>query len=140
MPSADSTESKTPATKVSDAPKRATLEQFRAKKRAERELPFVLGGEEVTILFRAISAKDYDRLQTASPPTLEQRGAGSSYDINKFGPKLLSRVIVEPDIPEDVWDEFWTSPDWNRGELLTLFGNCVEICNTGLELGPTALV
>jgi hypothetical protein len=143
LPSAVSTEAPAetvqPVAPSRDAP-RATLAQLRGKKRAQRELPFVLGGEEVSFLFKAISAKDYDQLQTDCPPTLAQRGAGTSYNINKFAPKLLSRVIAEPDLPEDVWEEFWTSPDWNRGELLTLFGSCVDICNTGLDLGPTAVV
>ena len=120
--------------------RRATLEDLRRKPRQERVIPFMLAGEEVSFLFRAISAKDYDRLVTDCPPNIEQRANGLSYNINEFAPKLLSRVIVEPSLPQEDWNDFWTSPDWNRGELMSLFAECMEICSVGLRLGPTATV
>lgn len=122
------------------ASKRATLDMLRSKRRAEKEIPLVLNGEEVSFLFRAISAKEYDRLLTDNPPNTEQRAAGAVYNINTFAPELLSRVVVDPELTDDQWTELWISPDWNRGELMTFFGEAVELCNTGLRLGPTATV
>lgn len=118
--------------------RRATLADLKNKPRQEREVPYVINGDEMSFLFRAISARDYDRLATSCPPNIDQRAAGASFNINEFAPKLLARVVIEPAIDEDTWGEFWTSPDWNRGELMSLFGEAVEICSTGLRLGPTA--
>lgn len=124
----------------SNASKRATMDILRSKKRQEKELAFMLGEEEVTFLFRSISAKDYDRLLNDNPPNTEQRAAGAIYNINTFAPALLSLVINDPELSAEHWAEIWISPDWNRGELMTLFGEAVELCNTGLRLGPTASV
>lgn len=137
MPSAD-TKTVQARQDQSKAAKRATLDLLRSKKRAEKEFTFVINGEEATFLFRSISAKDYDQLITDCPPNTEQRASGATYNLNAFAPALLSKVIVEPEIGEDHWAEIWKSPDWNRGELMTLFGEAVELCNTGLSLGPTA--
>lgn len=120
--------------------KRATLDKLRSKKRQEKEIPFVIDGDEVSFLFRSISAQEYDKLITNCPPNTEQRAAGSTYNINNFAPSLLAQVVVEPEISRDQWAEIWKSPDWNRGELMSLFGEAVELCNTGLKLGPTATV
>lgn len=122
------------------ASKRATLEMLRDKKRREKEFFYLLNGEEVSFQYRAISAKEYDRLLTECPPNTEQRAAGSTYNINNFAPALLAKVIIEPEITEDQWEEIWRSPEWNRGELMTLFGEAVDLCNTGLQLGPTSTV
>lgn len=141
MPSSDTTVKAPQDHKIAgNKVPRATLEGLRGKKRAEKELTLLLNGDEVTFLLRAISAKDYDRLLNQCPPNVEQRAAGSVYNINSFAPGLLSRVVVDPELNEDQWLELWTSPDWNRGELMTFFAECVDLCNTGLSLGPTALV
>jgi hypothetical protein len=136
------TDAEAPAPKTTrQAPvPRATLDKLRKKPRQERELPFVINDEEMSFLFRSISAKDYDRLVTDCPPNIEQRAAGSTFNINTFAPALLSRVIVEPAMSTEEWGDLWTSPDWNRGELMSLFAECMEICSTGLRLGPTATV
>lgn len=120
--------------------KRATLDQMRSKKRAEKDLTVMLNDKEASFLFRSISAKEYDRMLTDNPPNTDQRAAGTIYNINTFAPALLARVVVEPEISEDEWTEIWNSPDWNRGELMGFFSEAVELCNTGLRLGPTESV
>jgi len=137
-----STESKVESAREEQraASKRATLDLLRSKKRQEKDIPFVVNGEEVSFLFRSISAHEYDKLITNCPPNTEQRASGSTYNINNFAPALLAQVIVEPEISRDQWSEIWKSPDWNRGELMSLFGEAVDLCNTGLKLGPTATV
>lgn len=118
--------------------KRATLDLLRSKKRQQKEIPFVIDGEEVTFLFRSISAQRYDKLITDCPPNTEQRANGAQYNINTFAPALLAEVVIEPEISKTHWGEIWGSPDWNRGELMSLFAEAVDLCNTGLKLGPTA--
>lgn len=122
----------------SKAAKRATLDLLRSKKRQEKELKLLVNGEELSFLLRAVSAREYDRLVTDCPPNIEQRAAGASFNINKFAPTLLAHVVAEPEMSADEWTELWNSPDWNRGELMTFFGEAVDLCNTGLSLGPTA--
>lgn len=122
--------------------KRATLEMLRAKKRAEKEL-FVLvpgedGDEEISFLLRAISIKEYDRLLSANPPNAEQRADGGTFNMHTMAPQLFSKVIVEPALTAKEWEEIWNSPDWTRGELVSLFAEASSICNSGLRLGPTA--
>ncbi len=124
--------------KQSAEAKRATLAKLRSKKRREKIVPFVINDEELSFLFRSISARDYDKMLTEHPPNLEQRANGAGYNINTFAPALLAKVVVEPEIEAAEWEDLWKSPDWNRGELMSLFGEAVEICSTGLSLGPTA--
>lgn len=138
MPSAQSDEAPKTTKPAKDAVKRASLEALRSKKRSQKELRLMVNGEEMSFLLRAISAKEYDALLTECQPNVEQRAAGAVYNINSFAPGLMSRVVVEPSLSDDVWSEFWNSPDWNRGELMTFFSECVDLCNTGLSLGPTA--
>lgn len=140
MPSAaDKVEDVQAKVEQSKGAKRATLDLMRSKKRVEKTVTVIINGEEASFLFRSISAKEYDRLLTDNPPNLEQRAAGAPYNINTFAPALLARVIAEPEINEDHWTEIWTSPDWNRGELMGFFAECVDLCNAGLKLGPTEL-
>lgn len=118
--------------------KRATFEKLRGKKRAESEFTLSINGEELSFLFRSIGAIEYDRLLTKHKPTTEQRAAGAQFNIDTFAPALLSRVSVEPVMDDTEWGEIWNSPDWNRGELMGLFGHAVDLCNEGLDLTPIA--
>ena len=117
--------------------KRATLESLRAKKPRIKELVLTVDDDELEFSLRAIGTIDYDRLVTAAPPNLDQRASGAAYDINTFGPSLLSRVIVDPDLKPSEWNEIWASPAWGRGEVMTLFSEAVELCSMGLNVGPT---
>ena len=71
---------------------------------------------------------------TKFPPTTEQRIEGSAYNINAFAPALLAAVIVEPEMTVKEWEEIWNSPDWNRGEVIDLFGAAAGLCVQGLDI------
>ncbi len=116
--------------------KRATLDQLLGKKRAEREVTFQMpgSGEEVSFLFRAIGAKEYDQLVSKHPPTPEGRIEGSTFNIHTFAPALLARVVVDPDFSSSEWEKVWNSPDWNRGEVMQFFSIAVELCSTGMSI------
>jgi len=127
-----------------EASRRATFEQLVKKRHHEREVPIKIPGDdgepiEVTMLFRAIGARDYDRLLGKHPPNTEQRAQGQSYDINTFGPALIARVCVDPEMSEQDAQTIWNSADWGRGEVMSLFGAAVEICNKGLDIPFTEL-
>lgn len=119
--------------------RRATLDQLRHKKPFEREFTIKLPGEDepVSFLFRAIGHREYEKLVTSCPPTLEQKAENATYDPERFAPKLLARVCVEPSISEDDWREIWTSGEWSRGETSDLFFSAVQLCSRGLEVDPT---
>lgn len=92
----------------------------------------------VEMLLRSISLKEYDTLVTANPPTSAQKKEGATYNLDTFAPQLISRVVVDPALTEDDAKALWRSEDWNRGELFSLFSKCAEVCNSGVDLGPTA--
>lgn len=116
------------------ASKRATFAKLSKKARAEREVPVVVAGEELTLLFRAVGAKEYDDLLSAHPPTPKQKLEGATYNLDSFGPALIAAVCAEPNLTEDEAKAIWESADWSRGEIMTLFGNAVEICNQGIDV------
>ena len=118
--------------------KRATFDRMAKKKPVEREVPITLVGddgeeEELSILFRAISAGDYDKLMAKYPPTAKQKMENSTYDIERFGPALIAACSVDPELSYDEAKAIWDDPSWSRGETMTLFGACVELNNKALN-------
>lgn len=119
--------------------KRATFDLLRSKPKAEREILLKLPDEngdiqEMSMLFRAIGSQEYDKLLAKNPPTSEQKADGGSYNVNTFGPALLARVCIEPDLDAKQWGDIWNSADWNRGEVMQLFLTAVQLCNKGLDI------
>lgn len=113
---------------------RATFAKFKAKKRIEREVTLTINEEEVTVLFRAIGSTEYDKLIAKNPPTYEQKAAGSTYNIDTFGPVILSKVCVDPQMTKEEWTEIWNSENWNRGEVVQMFYLATELCNRGFDI------
>lgn len=129
--------------KQSAASKRVTFDRLSKKGRAEREVQVQLpdgegGTETLTLLFKAVGAKEYDRLLSAHPPTAKQKLEGATYNLDTFGPALISAVCVDPELTFEEAKALWNSEDWSRGEIMTLFGNAVEICNQGMDVPFTA--
>ena len=138
MPKNEEVENVKARVEQSEHSKRATFDLLKSKPRAEREVTFVMerGDEEseFTMLFRAIGATDYDKLITKNPPNTEQKAEGASYNINTFGPALLAKTVVDPDMDFKQWSEIWNSNEWNRGEILQIFLTATELCNRGLDI------
>jgi len=113
---------------------RATLNKLLKKPRVEREISLLLpgddGDEKVTFKYRSLGAQEYDKLIDMYPPTTEQKVDGAAFNIDKFAPALISKVCVEPEMTFDEAKSLWDSPDWNRGELMHLFGEAMNICNS----------
>ena len=128
---ADEVEAKT---KQRENSKRATFEKLSAKTLTEKEITVTLGGEEYTMLFRAISAKRWDKLISQNPPNQEQKANGQTFNPDRFGPALLADVCVEPEMTAKQWGEIWTSPDWSRGEITDIYIAAMGICNKGLDI------
>ena len=122
---------------------RATFDLLKSKPRAEKEVAITIpdaDGEdnEVTMLFRAIGSQEYDKLLSKNPPNTEQKADGDSYNVNTFGPALLAKVCIEPDMSMKDWQSLWNSDDWNRGEIMHMFATAVGLCNKGLDIPLTA--
>ena len=120
--------------KQSEDSKRATFDSLKNKKRKEREVVIKTGDDEISLLLRAIGYQDYDKLITKNPPTQEQKADGSYYDINEFGPELLSKVCIDPLLTKKEWKEIWNSEDWSKGEMSDLFMVTASLCNKGLDI------
>jgi hypothetical protein len=125
--------------KQSAASKRATLDLLRSKKRMEKELTLnwpVGDGktEEVTFLFQSIGAQEWEALVSKHPPTKDQRADGEPFNPDTFGPALLSMTCVDPAITEAEWLDIWSSPDWNRGEIVQFYATAIELCQTGMSV------
>jgi hypothetical protein len=126
----------------SKAAKRATFDQLLNKPRRTTEIEILLPSatgkmedrETVSFKFVALGSVEYDKLVTKHPPTTDQRAEGANYNIDTFGPDLLSRVCVDPEFTKAQWAELWTSPDWNRGEIIDLFSTAAGLCMAGLEV------
>jgi hypothetical protein len=116
------------------ASKRATNEQLFGKKRAQKHVKVYINEEEVEMTFRAFGHMEYDKLQSKFPPNIDQRAKGESFDIDRFGPALMSKVVYEPELSAEEWAEIWKSPDWSRGECAQLFAEAVSICTRGLDI------
>jgi hypothetical protein len=111
---------------------------MRAKKPRQVEFSMQLAGagEQVSFLFVSIGSKKYDDLVTKCPPTAEQMARGAAFDIDKFGPELLSRVCQEPAFTLDEWRELWNSPAYDTGEIGSLFARAQALCVTPVDLTP----
>jgi hypothetical protein len=114
--------------------KRVTFAALRDKNRSETEIKLTLGEDEVTMLFRALGAKEWDRLIDKHPPTTVQKAEGNSFNPDKFGPALMSKVCIDPDMTATEWSQLWTSDDWSRGEITDLYTSALKLCNQGLDI------
>lgn len=122
------------AEKQRQASKRATFDKLLKKPRVQKEvslnLPSGEDTEEITFLFRALGAQEYDKLIDKHPPTTEQKLDGAAFNIDTFGPALLAEVCIEPEMSFEEFKTIWDSPDWNRGELMHLYLEAMNLCNS----------
>jgi len=115
--------------------KRATFNKLLKKPRVEREVSLIMptddgGTEEISFKFRSLGAQEYDKLIDAHPPTTVQKVDGASFNIDTFAPALISKVCVDPELSYEECKAIWDSPDWNRGELMHLFSESMNLCNS----------
>jgi len=125
--------------------KAATLDMLKGKNRATAKFSIYLpddqgDGQEVELTFRAIGSAEYDRIVSKYPPTAEQRAEGSSFNLDTFAPALIAAVSLEPPLSLEDAQEIWTSEEWSRGEVVTLWRRALELCNRGLDIPFTASV
>lgn len=93
-------------------------------------------GEETQLMvkFQALSAKDYDKLVAAHPPTPKEKSLGAVYNVDTFAPALISAVSLEPRLTVEEATELYTSPDWSGGEMASLFIQAQRVCNSGIDI------
>lgn len=119
-----------------DTVQRATFEALMAKARRERNLDIPLpdGENKLRLRLVAISSTEYDDLVSSCPPSSAHREQGAIYDQDKFGPRLISRVVVDPAMSVDEATALYTSPNWSGGEIGSLFRACVALCQAGVDV------
>jgi hypothetical protein len=139
MPAATDAKVQEARNKQSTESKRATLDQLKSKPRATMEFSIYIADEdgdktEVTLKYRAIGAKEYDKLVAKHPPKTEQRAEGASFNMDTFAPALIAACCVEPEMSREDAQALWDSEDWSRGDLMVLFRNAVELNNRGIDI------
>lgn len=124
----------------SENDKQTTLQKLKSKKPRQQTIKLEVNGEELELLFQAISYKDLDALQAKHPPTQKQRVDGASFNRNTFPPALIAACSVDPKMDERDTLELWNSDDWSTGELNTLFDAVSALCMRGLDVPFTETV
>ena len=99
-----------------------------AKKPRTHEITVVIDGEDVTLKFQAIGAKEFDALRKKHPPTTEQRAEGDSVNDDTLAPELVSRTLVEPELSPEEVDEMFKSGAWSLGELSQIYNAASRVC------------
>lgn len=116
----------------------ATLSDLKTKPVRTKEVLLPVGDEIAVMKVRSINTKIYDDLVGEHPPTKEQKAEGSPYNLDTFGPALLAKCTVDPEMSYEDALELWGSDDWARGELLDWFMACLDVCNQGFRVPSTA--
>lgn len=122
-------------------PSFATFDQLVKKPARTKDIPVSVTADdgdvvEAVIRVRAIGAKAYDDLLSGHPPTGKQKkeDPNTPYNWETFPPALISACAVEPGMTVEEATEVWTSDEWSRGEVQTLFAGCVEVNSRGLDI------
>jgi hypothetical protein len=117
----------------------ASVEELLGKPR--RTLSFQLTIEDEdgnpltrTIIYKAISSNEYDKLLEEHPPTAKQREDSASMNIDTFAPALISAVSHEPKLTYEQAEQLYTDPSWSGGEIGTMYFNAQRVCNAGLDV------
>ena len=118
--------------------KKATLDLLRGKKPRSKTVTIQIDGEQVEMVFSAISSHELDALQAKHTPSTEQRAKGSSFNPDTFPPALVAACSVDPKITEEEAKEIWASDAWSMGELAYLFDTVSGLCTEGLNVPFTA--
>lgn len=118
---------------------RATLGMLQKKQPKTEEVQITIindAGEEqeVSLLFKALGATEYDNLLDRYPASSKQRREGLAFNPDLFGPALLAAVCVEPKMSLEDATEIWNSDHWSRGERLRIFNAAVDLCNYGMNI------
>lgn len=121
-------------------PAAATIEELFAKPRRKMTFTVNVAGEDGesvtrTMTYQAISAKEYDRLIEAHPPTPKQREDQAVLNIDTFAPALIAAVSLEPKLTYEQAEQLYNDPAWAGGEVSTLYYNAQRVCNAGLDVG-----
>lgn len=122
----------------SKSDKKNLIDLMKGKKRKSLELPIVLNGENVTLTFNAISARELDKLRAAHPPTKAQIAQNSGVNYETFQPALVAATLADPVLTENEAREIWASDFWSSGELAQIFNAASEVCLEGLDVPPSA--
>lgn len=93
---------------------------------------------ELTIRYRALSAKEYDDLQAKFPPTAAQKKDGAIFDVDGFAPALISACAIDPPISVEDATAIYSADEWSGGEVAELFFRAQRLCNAGLDASFTA--
>lgn len=124
---------------TADAPGVATFASLMAKPRRTMTFTVMVAGADdepvsVSMKYKALSAKEYDDLVAAHPPSSRERSNGAVFNVDTFGPALIAAVSVTPALTYEQAEALWKNPDWSNGETTALFINAQRVCNSGIDV------
>lgn len=82
---------------------------------------------EIEVTVEALSMKDYDKLLSKYPPTEEEQAKGLTYELEKFAPALIAACLVDPAMTLKQTQQLWSSDNWSRGDVESLFGKVLQV-------------
>lgn len=114
----------------------ATFDDLFKKKRRELDVVVATTDDsgsdiELVVRYRALSSKEYDDLIATCPPTPKQKTDGMIYNPDTFGPALVAAVAIEPKLSVEQVTTLIESGVWSPGEVNTLTGMAMSVCQTG---------
>lgn len=117
----------------------ATLDLLKKKQRVVKTVRVAVSDDagnpiRVKLTFQGIPAQQYDKLLSRFPPRPKDKKQGYTYNPDEFGPALISKTCIEPEMSMEDAKEIWESDNWNRGERLNLLMTAIEVCTAGLNV------
>lgn len=132
----------TQETQDQSGPQIATFDELFAKPKRTQKFDITLADAEGNpvkraMIYKAISATEYDDLVTQNPPTakqLQDAPGGVAFNMDTFAPALIAAVSHSPKLTYAQAEKLYNAPDWSGGEVSTLFWNAQKVCNQGLDV------
>lgn len=122
---------------ISEARRRpATLNDLVKKKRRVKDVTIHSTDDdghdlELLLKYQALSPKEFDDLVAKYPPNPKQKTDGMAYNPDTFGPALVAASLVEPKLSVEDVTSIIDSGTWSPGEVNTLTGEAMSLCQTG---------
>lgn len=114
----------------------ATLNDLVKKKRRIKEVTIHSTDDdghdlELLLRYQALSPKEFDDLVAKYPPNPKQKLDGMAYNPDTFGPALVAAVCIDPSLSVEDVTAIIDSGTWSPGEVNTLTGEAMSLCQTG---------
>ena len=126
-----------PAAKKKKVAKPVTLAELLGKPKRTGKFEFRLEDELAYIEFSAMSAKDFDDLTAAHPPTPAQKADNYNWNVDTMYQPLIAACAIDPVLTLDEATQFIESDSWSFGELNSMYRTVVNLNTSGASVSFT---